>query len=129
LAYPKGKPRPPTAGRRKGTPNKRTALLASANIKCNPFEVLDQIARGELECNVCKGTGKTKYQPSHGEEHYLERRCQSCYGSGKEKIGPRDRGWAAAELASYLQPKLKAIELTGGAGGPLQHAHTIKFVE
>lgn len=95
-------------------------MLAEANIECNPFEILDQIARGELPCNVCRGSGKTKYQPSHGDEVVFERRCQSCYGSGKEKIGPRDRGWAAAELASYLAPKLKAVEVTGAEGGAVQ---------
>lgn len=30
MAYPKGKPRPPGAGRKKGTPNKATAAVAQA---------------------------------------------------------------------------------------------------
>jgi hypothetical protein len=32
---------------------------------------------------------------------------------------------AAKELAQYLQPKLRAIELTGEDGGPMQVQHTL----
>jgi hypothetical protein len=40
MGWPKGKPRPPTAGRRKGTPNKRTVLIDEllAQHQFNPVE-------------------------------------------------------------------------------------------
>lgn len=41
MAWPKGKPRPEGAGRRKGTPNKRTlAEAACARANIDPFDLL-----------------------------------------------------------------------------------------
>ena len=33
-----------------------------------------------------------------------------------ERIGPKDRGWAAAELLSYCEAKRKAIEVSNPDG-------------
>lgn len=106
-------------GRKKGTPNKSTGTLAE-RIRlsgCDPFAVLADIAAGQLNCGVCRGEGKTKYQA--GFDKLSLRTCQSCYGSGKERISPAERSRAAAELAQYLEPKRKAIELSGSGGGPV----------
>lgn len=101
---------------------------ACKKVGIDVFVVLAEQAAGKMKCNVCRGTGKTRYQPAHGETGTLERKCQSCYGSGFEKISPKDRGWAAAELAQYLEAKRKAIEVTGEGGGPLQASVTVRFV-
>lgn len=137
----------PGSGRPKGSICKATqdVLATAARLKCNPFEVMAWIVKGELPCSVCRGKGKTQYQPSRetrlidgmrvlvvnaeGEAKLKERTCLSCYGSGKEIIAPELRGKMAGELANYLAPKRKAIEHTGSDGGPVQAAVTVKFVK
>lgn len=124
MAVPKGTR---IGGRQKGTPNKSTGALAERirSWGSDPFKTLSDIERGELPCGVCRGKGKTKYQPRRSEDHLdgtfrlEERTCQSCYGSGKERLSPAERGKAAAELAQYLEPKRKAIEVSGSGGGPV----------
>ena len=119
-------------GRKKGTPNKRTLILQDrlARWKCDPFEVLSMIARGELLCGVCRGTGKTSFQPARGLEKTAKRTCESCYGSGKERISPGERCKAAAELAQYMEPKRKAIEVraTDGAGETVTLEELVKVL-
>ena len=98
---------------------------------CNPFQVMAQIANGDIACSVCRGAGKTKYQPTRqaqlieGIRTYVMpenpekmdvRVCLSCYGSGKEIVSPEARGKHAAELAKYLAPQLKAIDHSSADG-------------
>lgn len=48
MAWPKGKPRPPGAGRRAGTPNKRTSVLEICQgLGLDPFLELAKIAQKE----------------------------------------------------------------------------------
>lgn len=58
MAWPKGKPRPPTSGRKSGTPNKRTlAESACDKLQFSPFEKLVQLAMlGDIPCliHLCK---------------------------------------------------------------------------
>ncbi len=119
-----------TGGRRKGSGNKNTATLRERimNFGCDPFAVLADIAKGELDCGVCLGKGKTRYQAAGDAERSFERICQSCYGSKRERISPAERGKAAAELAQYLEAKRKAIEHSGPEGGPVQARVTVEFV-
>lgn len=100
-----------TGGRIKGSVNKSTGKLVERlrTWGCDPFQVLADIARGELLCGVCRGEGKTRFQP-HGARRPGIRPCQSCWGSGKERISPSERGKAAAELAGYIEAKRKAVE-------------------
>ncbi len=81
---------------------------------CDPFETLSLIAKGKLPCSVCHGAGRTAFQPSRGKA-VGERKCQYCYGSGIERLSPGERGRAAAELAKYCEPQLRAIEVSGTA--------------
>ncbi len=107
-------------GREKGKKPKIASVreyLESAGF--NPFEVLMEIALGNLPCNVCRGKGKTRYQAGTGREKTFERTCQSCYGSGFERISPADRARASSELAKYVQPQMKQIDVQGAGGGPV----------
>lgn len=70
-------------------------------------------ANGDLPCNVCFGTGKTKYKVE-GVIH--ERLCESCYGSLREHISPETRVKAASELAQYLASKRKQVDHTNSDG-------------
>ncbi len=108
-----------TGGRKSGTLNHADQPIAERlrAMGCNPFQVLADLAAGDLPCGVCRGEGKTRYQAKSDRLH--ERKCESCYGSGKERISPSERARAASELAQYLEPKRKAIELTGPQGGPV----------
>ncbi len=120
-----------TGGRQKGSGNKHTATLREriARFNCDPFEVLADIANGNLDCGVCLGAGKTRYQAAADGDRTFERVCQSCYGSKRERISPAERGKAAAELAQYIEAKRKAVEHTGIDGGPIEHEHVIRFVD
>lgn len=46
MAWPKGKPRPVSSGRKKGTPNKKSEALLDVceRLNLNPFEAMAQIA-------------------------------------------------------------------------------------
>lgn len=114
------KPGERRGGRVKGQPNRKTIEVAEtlARLKCDPIAGMARIANGDVDCGVCHGKGRTKYQPARGEA-IAERTCESCYGSGKERISPELKGKMHAELAQYLLPKRKAIEVSGPGGGPL----------
>ncbi len=128
MPRPKGIPK--TGGRKAGViPINQSVREYLASCGFNPFETLKSIAEGELVCNVCRGKGKTKYQPTHGNDKTFERQCQSCYGSGKERINPSDRSKAASELAKYTQPQLKAVEVSSNPDRPVVAEIRVKFVE
>ena len=128
MPRPKGTPK--TGGRKKGQVPFRTTVAEYLNaVGFNPFEVLKNIADGQLQCNVCRGKGKTRYQADPSGDRTFERTCQSCYGSGFEKISPADRSRAASEISKYVQPQLKQIEVAGPNGGPVQSTHTVRYIE
>jgi phage/plasmid primase-like uncharacterized protein len=117
-------------GRKPGSRNKeRTVreILDALNIE--PIEGLALIAEGTAECTVCHGKGKSKYQPDRGNGKVFERQCESCYGSGLERISPQTRVKAYAELAEYMHPKRKSVEVTGTDGGPLKTSLLVEFVD
>ncbi len=95
----KGMPRPPGAGRKKGTPNKVNQVTRSYITKEGaPIRVLCQIASGKKM--------KAAAEP----------------GSPKQaKIFPTlaERLRAAETLARKIVPDVKAVEVTGAAGGDL----------
>lgn len=106
MAWPKGKTKSKTGGRKAGTPNKRTlALIERAEaIGIDPFDVLLYIAAGDWrKLGYKKGTVKAGQFGSYETD----------------LITLRDRMAAAAEACQYVYPKRKAIELTGAGGGPL----------
>jgi hypothetical protein len=85
MAWPKGKPRHPATGRRKGTKNKHTLLVEAlfAAYEFNP----------------------------------IERMIQLCNSSA---VPLEIKAMLLKELAQYGWPKRKAVEHSGGGGGPLE---------
>jgi hypothetical protein len=91
-----------TGGRKKGTPNKDASEIADilSRLNCNPIEGLARIANGEeLLCGVSTITGFTevKHRPTFAQ-----------------------RLKAYTELAEYVAPKRKAVEVAGEGGGPVR---------
>ncbi|MBA2307269.1 hypothetical protein H0W26_04005 [Candidatus Dependentiae bacterium] len=108
-------------GRSKGTPNKksqdiRERLLAMG---CDPIEGMARIAMGQSPCFECpKAKGRQKYSVGIAGlyvdiDNGVERTCRICHGTGKEPIPAKLAGEMLSQLAQYVAPKLKAIELTG----------------
>jgi hypothetical protein len=136
----KGQMTPTHIGRAKGTPNRSTQRVVDLceRMGCDPFEVLAKITMNTLECGVCGGTGKTRFQPKSKAQAAAalalgvdlpedlgpdgsERKCQSCWESGMERIDPETRLSAAKELSQYLAPKRKALEIQDDQGHGLPH--------
>lgn len=105
-------------GRPKGSPNKRSATIRERleALNCDYIGLLAMMVNNQVPCATCGGAGKTKFQPRGGQTFSGTRTCQSCWGSGMERIGPKDRGWAAAELLSYCEAKRKAVEVSNPDG-------------
>ena len=92
-------------------------------------ERIRQILEGKLPCSVCRGVGRTKYQPKGPDGKTSDRTCLSCYGSKFEQLSPELIARTALSIREEAYPKLKAVEHTGAEGGPLQAAITVRFVE
>ena len=126
--------KPPGSGRKKGVKDKKKVEFETASqilerMNMCPIERMARMADGDVPCGVCFGKGKTLWQAGKKPDDLRERICQSCYGSCKEKISPELRQRCLAELANYKHAKLKAVEHTGPAGGPIQHAViSVEFV-
>lgn len=99
-----------TGGRKKGTPNKKTQEVIERlkELNCDPIEGMARIAMNDITCSVCEGAGKID-----------EEGCEPCYGSGKLLSTIELRGQMYKELAQYVAPKRKAVELTGADGEDL----------
>jgi len=118
-----------TGGRKPGSVNKLTKMVRAVldPLIDKSHLLVEQVLDGKLPCGVCRGKGKTKYQPAKGENRLLERTCQSCYGSGFERLSPGERLRAALEIMEYGHAKRKAVEIAGIDGQPIQHTHTLIF--
>ena len=95
MGFKTGQKRPEKAGRKAGTPNKRSieaAELAEA-LDCNPLEILLYFAKGDA-----KSLGYVTRNEETGEEVV-------------GVIDPEMRLSAAKEACSYIYPKRKAIEM------------------
>lgn len=110
-----------TGGRTAGTPNRDTQDVTAklAALGCDPIAGLAAIATGNEVCRVCLGTKKIKYRRRDDGELVFDPEgklmdCLHCYGSGNELIPVAQLLKARAELAGYVAPKRKAIELTQG---------------
>lgn len=126
------------AGRTKGTPNKstRTTQETLARLKCNPIEGLALVSLRRIPCGTCidknlKPTGKTRFVLPEGKhakgcpggrgyvcacEGISIRTCQSCFGTKWERISVETKLRADTELASYVEAKRKAIEVSNPDG-------------
>ena len=121
MATLKGGVPPNPMGRPPGSQNKirKTIVDKLAGWRCDPFKILRDIALGNVPCGVCRGKGHTKFQPScDGVKGGGERVCQSCWGSKMEKVSPAERSKAASELAQYIAPKQRAVEISGSLSVP-----------
>lgn len=79
---------------------------------CDYIGYLAHTVMNNIPCAVCRGKGKTKFQPGKSEAPG-ERVCQSCWGEKLERIDPKASQAAATTLLEYCETKLKAVEMTG----------------
>jgi len=114
------KPGERRGGRQKGVPNRDTLTVRQRMeaMGCDYVGYLAETVNNNIPCAVCRGKGKTKFQPGNSERFSGERTCQSCWGSGLERIEPKESAKAAATLLEYCHPKLKSIEHHGGETKP-----------
>jgi DnaJ-class molecular chaperone len=106
-------------GRTRGAGSAATTIKEYlASIGCSPAEYLASVVQNRVPCRVCRGAGKTKFQPAGSERFQGERTCQSCWGSKLERISPELAVNAAAKLLERTEPQLKAIEVSGSADKP-----------
>src|SRR3954468_16183547 len=108
-----------TGGRRRGTPNRRTGEVAErlAALGCDPIEGMAAIAMGDVPCPACDGSGEVA-----GSRGGPGETCEACHGRGREPIRAELRAKMLAELAGYVYPKRKAVELDAPTGNPIQLA-------
>lgn len=112
-------------GREKGTPNKATQIVIDKldEMGCDPIIGMAKIAMGDVECPECHGSGKAPYGMSIENGPYWSPEdeggallvCKLCHGHGKEPIPTDLRGKMFSELACYVAPKRKAIDIKGDA--------------
>jgi hypothetical protein len=115
-----GTPRNPNSGRKKGTPNKDTREIAErlAALGCDPIEGMARIAQGDSPCPECHSAGKQLYSmgiagPYVDIDNGKPMTCAKCHGTGKEPIPAKLAGEMYRELAQYIAPKRKAVEMSG----------------
>lgn len=100
MAYPKGKPRPEGAGRKKGTPNASTLPLEAKakELGIDPFHALLLFAKGDWES---LGYVSEKYISGANE-----------YGTWEKwTIDPGVRCKAAQDACTYLYSRRQAISV------------------
>jgi hypothetical protein len=104
MAYEAGQPKHPGSGRKPGTPNRATreAQELADQLGINPFEVLLRFAAGDTD--------------ALGLKPYVDGK-----GRHRDPAVPLDlRMQAAAAASRFLLPQLKAVEMTGAGGGPIE---------
>lgn len=129
-----------TGGRSKGTPNRASETVQALmdRLGVDVFHAMGLIVARRVPCGTCidkdlKPTGVTKVQLEDGKHAsdcaitearlswgqlvctcggMTTRVCQSCKGDLWEKIAIDTQLKAASDIAQYLQPKRKAIEIT-----------------
>lgn len=73
-------------GRKAGVRNKKSqqAIDILASMNCDPITGLANIALDNVLCSVCRGKGKTKFQPAARK---ATAKCQTCMGAGYRVVG------------------------------------------
>ena len=69
------------------------------------------IALNKVPYGLCRGSGKTKYKLP-GDETIHERTCERCYGSLMEACSLELCAKMYSDLAQYIHPRRKAVELS-----------------
>ena len=122
---------PKTGGRQKGTPNAKTkGILAKLKeLDCDPIVGMAMMAKGEIPCINCNDDGKMSLlavMRAFGikpEEELIKGfsetliQCPMCDGSKTERVGQKIRSDMYKELANYVAPKRKSLEVSGHLGG------------
>lgn len=97
---PKGSPKPAGSGRRKGTPNKQTISTREQILEqCDPLKLLADVALGKRWVVV---------DPADSSKRIWS------YPSGDQRIH------AVTSLARKVAPDLRAQELSGPGGAPIE---------
>ena len=114
-------------GRAKGTPNKSTkGILAKLKeLDCDPIEGMAMMAKGDIPCLHCNDAGKMSLLAVMREfgikpkEEMLAGlsetmvQCPICDGSKHERVSQKIRSDMYKELANYVAPKRKSLEVSG----------------
>lgn len=103
-----GDPRPPNAGRKKGTLNRNTQLLfdKAEELGVDPFEVVLLFAKGDWKSLGYKSASRL-ISAKGGDVIEVD------------TISPEMRLSAAERACSYLYPKPKAVTLSNEDGSPI----------
>ncbi len=121
--------------RDKGIPNKnKQALILLLQAKYPDYHpVMDMaaIANDDVECTVCDGTGVIEtfsgvnVNPENTEEVYTSEPCENCV-NGMTIISMDMKFNANKEVAQYIVPKLKAIEVSGNISAEVMYIPVVK---
>jgi|GEM_PF-639655 len=119
-------------GRAKGTPNKSTkGILAKLKeLDCDPIEGMAMMAKGEVPCLHCdddKKMGMLEVMRMFGSKPKNDEQivalseiridCPVCGGTKIEKVAQKTRSDMYKELANYVAPKRKSLEVSGHLRG------------
>ena len=116
-----------TGGRKKGTPNKKTQEVIDRlkELSCDPIEGMAKIAMNDCPCTSCNEAGFIVIDTNKPEE---KETCPDCNGAGKLAASLELRGQMYKELAQYVAPKRKAIEVSGEGGKPIEGNWIVEFI-
>lgn len=121
MKFKKGDPKPLNSGKKAGQQNKAT-LEGKERVERYGKEAIEfhhAVMTNKLPCGVCRGEGKTKFQPGGDSDKPSLRTCQSCWGSKMERIDPKVRQGSAESLLDRYLPKLKHVEHANDEDHPL----------
>jgi len=120
---------------RKGAPNKnKQALILLLQAKYPDYHpVMDMaaIANNDVQCDVCGGSGTVKtftgvdMEPEGPVERFTSEHCENCV-NGKAVISMDMKFNANKEVAQYIVPKLKAMEVSGNINTEVVYIPIIK---
>ena len=108
-----------------GIPNRnKQALISLLQAKYpgyQPVLSLAAIANNDVECEICKGEG-------HTFTNDIKEECEVCFGTGNMPITLDMRFNAHKEVAQYITPKLKAIEVTVDGDLDISSSIAVEFI-
>ena len=106
------------------------ALLQAKYPGYNPVLELAAIANNDVECAICEGNGKVFDGVEILDDITVDKMavCEECHGTGKQPISMDMKFNANKEVAQYVTPKLKAVEITGDVDNPLLMDMVVEFV-
>jgi len=114
------------AGRPKGSKNKRQGGIADKlrALDCDPIEGMARLASGQIDCLHCDDKGMmtllacmllinsridSDAMPALSKQTVV---CPICSGTKKEYVQHKTRGDMFKELAQYIAPKRRSIEVS-----------------